>query len=79
MRDLCLQLIPRVPFPSEAEVKFIDYGARLAPGLQVTPFWVLLVSPSVEPGTLPEGALSEERMHESVNSLGQELKEVLLV
>lgn len=46
VRDLCLQLIQSVPFPSEAEVKFIEYGARLAPGLQGTPFWVLLASPA---------------------------------
>lgn len=60
IRDLCLQLIQRVLFPPEAEVMFLQYRARLAPGLQVTPYWVLLASPCVEPGRLPKGALSEE-------------------
>lgn len=76
--DLCLQLLQRVPFPSGAAVKVMEHGSRLAPGLRVSPFLVLLASPTEEPGVLPKGTLSEEQTRESVNSLGQELKGVLL-
>jgi len=74
-----MQPFRRVHFPSEAEVKFTEYGSRLAPGLQVTPFWVLLASRNPQPRMLLNGALSEGWTHECVTSLGQEQKDVLLV